>query len=157
MTYPNSITLKFSMLLIVIIASEAREIIGSIFPTKTHVTIRNDIDPHPTPTDLIAHCKSKDDDLGFHTLTFGGTYTFSFRPIVFPIFKFTLFFCGFTWPRNPHRHYLDIYDQALDKCKFCNWKINKTGGSKIDKDGHEYFYEWKSIDLIIDANSTYKI
>jgi hypothetical protein len=145
------------MLLIVILAFETSKTIGSIFPTKTHVTIRNNIDPHPTPIDLTVHCKSKDDDLGFHTLTFGGIYTFSFRPIVFPIFKFTLFFCGFTWPENPHRHYLDIYDQALDKCKFCNWKINKTGGTKIDKDGHEYFYEWKSIDLIIDANSTSKI
>jgi hypothetical protein len=145
------------MLLIVILAFETSKTIGSIFPTKTHVTVRNNIDPHPTPIDLTVHCKSKDDDLGFHTLTFGGIYTFSFRPIVFPIFKFTLFFCGFTWPENPHRHYLDIYDQALDKCKFCNWKINKTGGTKIDKDGHEYFYEWKSIDLIIDANSTSKI
>jgi hypothetical protein len=147
MTDPNSITLKFSILLMVILAFEARETIGSFLPTKTHVSIRNDIAPHP-PTDLTVHCKSKDDDLGFHTLTFGGIYTFSFTPIVFPSFKFTLFFCGFTWPGNPHRHYLDVYDQALDKCKFCNWKINKTGGTKIDEDGHEYFYEWKSIHLI---------
>ncbi|CAJ2669241.1 unnamed protein product [Trifolium pratense] len=156
MTGPNSITLKFSILLIVILAFGARETTCSIFPTPTHVTIKNNISPHPTPIDLTVHCKSKDDDLGFHTLKFGGTYTFSFRPIVFPIFKNTLFFCGFTWPKNPHRHYLDIYDQALDRCKFCNWKINQTGGIKIDTDGKEYFYEWKSIDLI-DANSPSKI
>jgi hypothetical protein len=156
MAHLNSITLKFSILLFVIFAFENREI-NAISYRKVTVTIINGAAPDPSPTDITVHCKSKDDDLGFHTLTFGEVYTFSFRPIVFPIFKFTLFFCGFTWPGNPHRHYLDIYDQALDKCKFCNWKINKTGGTKIDKDGHEYFYEWKSIDLIIDVNSTSKI
>ncbi|KEH27013.1 putative plant self-incompatibility S1 [Medicago truncatula] len=77
---------------------------------------------------MTVHCKSKNDDLGFHTIMFGQSYVFSFKPIVFPIFIATLFFCSFTWPQDPNLHYLDVYDAKNDDCRDCSWKINVDGG-----------------------------
>jgi hypothetical protein len=43
----------------------------------------------PHPTTITVHCKSKNDDLGFHTLPYTGSYLFTFTP---NIFGTTLFF-----------------------------------------------------------------
>ncbi|CAI8591741.1 unnamed protein product [Vicia faba] len=139
MAYQNSITLKVLVLLIVLLGAEARDF--EFFPKKTLI-IRNDISPHPTPLDLVVHCKSKDDDLGFHTLAFGGTYSFQFRPKFFPIFGRTLFSCSFTWKGNPNPHCLNVYKQGVDDCKVCSWKINTTGGCN-DFKGHEECRKWE--------------
>ncbi|XP_058727064.1 uncharacterized protein LOC131598486 [Vicia villosa] len=77
MANPNLITLKFSILLTIILVVNATD---KGFNPKVPVIIQNDITPHPTPLNLTVHCKSKDDDLGFHTLVFGQKYIFSFRP-----------------------------------------------------------------------------
>ncbi|CAL5184811.1 unnamed protein product [Lathyrus oleraceus] len=138
MANDKSIILKFSILLIVVVAFEVGDAVT--------VIIKNDISPYPKPTELTVHCKSKNDDLGFHNLAFGETYMFSFRPLVFPPTANTLFFCSFTWPRNPYRHYLDIYDQAKDDCQTCNWRISKTGGCKSSKEDPEFCQNWKSIE-----------
>jgi len=148
MTVPNSISLKFSILILILLAFEASDTIA-IGP-KVEVTIVNKV-LAPTPTNITVHCKSKDDDLGFHTLVFGGSWKFKFTPIFFPDLRSTLFFCSFTWPRNPHRHYLDIYDQNHDSCWYCRWKINIDGGCLNSyKCGH-----WKSVKLM-DAYNTSK-
>jgi len=155
MANPKAITLKLSILLIVMF--NARDTISAIFP-KVVVTIKNDIAPNPTPLDLTVHCKSKDDDLGFHTIKFREIYMFSFRPNVIPDLN-TLFWCSFTWKGSPYRHYLDIYDERWDDCIHCNWKINNTnGGCKVLKEGPNYdqCLHWKSIQLM-DANNTSKI
>lgn len=148
MAYPNPITLKFSILLIVMLAFEPRETISF---HRVTIAIINDTAPQPTSTNIIVHCKSKDDDLGFHTLVFEGSWKFKFTPIFFPDLRSTLFFCSFTWPGNPHRHYLDIYDQNHDSCWYCRWKINIDGGClNSHKCGH-----WKSVKLM-DAYNTSK-
>ncbi|CAK8532204.1 unnamed protein product [Lathyrus sativus] len=135
----NSIrsTLNFSILLIAVIAFEVGDAVT--------VVIKNDI--WPFHTELTVHCKSKNDDLGFHTLKFGETYMFSFTPLVFPPTGNTLFFCSFTWPGRPYRHYLDVYDQTKDACGTCNWKISQTGGCKSDNQGPETCQDWKSIEI----------
>lgn len=133
-------------------------VVEADFPINPKVTviIQNDIDPHPIPLDLTVHCKSKNDDLGFHTLAFGGIYSFRFRPLVFPRWAFTLFFCSFTWKGSPYLHYLDIYDEEMDTCKTCGWKINKNGGCKLYKGSVKDCHQWKSVQLM-DGNSTSKM
>ncbi|CAJ2670416.1 unnamed protein product [Trifolium pratense] len=135
MAAPNSTSLKFSILLIMLLVCNMHTTMA------VTVTIINGVRIPPNPTTITVHCKSKDDDLGFHTLPYTGSYTFTFTP---NIFYTTLFFCSFTWPGNPHRHYLDIYDDKHDNCNECVWHINLGGGCLNDhKCG-----PWKSIDLI---------
>jgi hypothetical protein len=155
MAHLNSITLKFSILLFVIFAFENREI-NAISYRKVTVTIINGAAPDPSPTDITVHCKSKDDDLGFHTLMHEQSYMFSFRPR-FP--RGTLFFCSFTWKESPLLHYLDIYSFKRDDCRNCSWRINKAGGCKYLKETGSFSscIAWNSFELIMDANSTFKM
>jgi len=151
MAYQIPTILKFSILIIVILAFEAREITCGRYSRVT-VTIINGVQKDPYPTDITLHCKSKDDDLGFHTLKLEESYMFSFKPR-FPFG--TLFFCSFTWKESPQLHYIDIYDFKRDKCKHCTWRMNKGGGCR-DSDGTGAFDDcrpWKSVQLM-DVNST---
>lgn len=140
---PSLITIKFSILLIILVAFEARETIAIGFSSvkvtkarkaiaigrrKVTVYIINKVyAPYPTnPTSLNVHCKSKDDNLGIHTLNFGGLYKFSFKPQFIPI-RPTLFSCNFTWPQNPNIFHLDVYNQKHNKCHDCTWEIYGFG------------------------------
>jgi hypothetical protein len=125
MAIPSASTLKLSILIIILLAFEARETIA--IGARVRVTIENNVRA-PNPTTMTVHCKSKDDDLGYHTVIFGQSYMFSFKPIVFPIKVATLFFCSFTWPQDPSLHYLDVYDENKDTCRNCSWTINVDGG-----------------------------
>ncbi|KEH25291.1 putative plant self-incompatibility S1 [Medicago truncatula] len=142
MTVPNSISLKFSILIIILLAFEASDTIAISF-AEVKVTIVNKV-LAPTPTNITFHCKSRDDDLGFHTLVSEGSYAFTFSPNFTPWFSKTLFFCSFTWPGNPQLHYLDIYDQVRDNCYRCRWTINKDGGCL---NTHKC-YKWNSVKLM---------
>jgi hypothetical protein len=113
-----------------------------------HVTIINRVLEPPHPANIIVHCKSKNDDLGFHTLKLYNSYMFSFNP---NFFDRTLFFCSFTWPGNPHRHYLDIYSAKRNTCTNCTWLININGGCL---NAYKPCDTWKSIELM-DANNTF--
>jgi len=152
MAYQNPITLKFSILILVILAIEARESTSGLYSRVT-VTIINGVQKDPYPTDITLHCKSKEDDLGFHTLKLEESYVFSFKPR-FP--TGTLFFCSFTWKESPQLHYIDIYDFKRDKCKNCKWRMNKGGGC-MDSDGTGAFdncMPWKSVELMVVNNTT---
>ncbi|XP_043720884.1 S-protein homolog 29-like [Telopea speciosissima] len=61
---------------------------------KLHVYIINDLDPG---LDLDIHCKSKNNDLGDHKLSYGQEYTWSFNQ---NLFGGTLFWCNFYWVNN---------------------------------------------------------
>ncbi|XP_054791560.1 uncharacterized protein LOC129302533 [Prosopis cineraria] len=101
-------------------------------PSKTIVQIIDNLtDP---PQNLTLHCKSKDDDLGEHTIGVGKNYEFKFRSNVLkPV---TLFFCSFRWPSDASSHSFDIYVQKRDEnscvehkgVALCSWKIWKGGG-----------------------------
>jgi hypothetical protein len=135
MAYQNPFVLKFSILLIVMFVFESRETTATLFG-KVTVTIINNVTLGQTPTTINVHCKSKDDDLGFHTLKFGENYKFSFRRTLI-LYKDTLFFCSVTWPGDSKLHYIDIFDEKYDDCNNCTWKINKHWGCK-------YYTETKS-------------
>ena len=61
MAIPSASTLKLSILLIILLAFEARETIA--IGARVRVTIENNVRA-PNPTTMTVHCKSKDDDLG---------------------------------------------------------------------------------------------
>jgi hypothetical protein len=67
MAAPNISTLKFLILLIILLAFESR----AASNCKVTVVIVNVIDV-PSKT-IPVHCKSKDDDLGFHIVPFLGS------------------------------------------------------------------------------------
>jgi hypothetical protein len=143
MAVPSLITIKFSILLIILLAFEARETIAIGFSNVTVTKVRKAIPiasgkvtvwilnkvyaPYPTnPTSLNVHCKSKDNDLGLWTLNFGKIRHFSFKPQFIP-FSPTLFNCSFTWPQNPRVYYHAVYDQRYDRCYDCTWEIYGNG------------------------------
>ncbi|CAL0311309.1 unnamed protein product [Lupinus luteus] len=82
-----------------------------------HVYIRNGLD---NGTILTFHCKSKDDDLGIHTLNNDEEFKFQFRR---NLFSNTVFCCNFTWNGISHR--FDIYNYKRDEiyCHDCYWSI----------------------------------
>lgn len=88
-------------------------IVSSIkFHPKTHVYVTNNL---PKDTNMIIHCKSKDDDLGEHTISFNETYTWSFH---INYLCTTLFWCriGF-WDANAGKLVqgsFKIYDYGRD-------------------------------------------
>ncbi|KAI4313537.1 hypothetical protein L6164_026510 [Bauhinia variegata] len=129
--------LLFSLLLMIVSTtgfksdeshSQAKEVLGIFDRT---VEIINSLEG---AIDLTVHCKSKDDDLGFHTLQPGQSYQFHFRP---ELFATTLYFCSFAWPGDPSLHKYDVYDQKRDFCHFCSWQIHKTNLCRF-KEGSGY-------------------
>lgn len=149
MATQNPTTLKKIILLTILLACKVRDTIAFGFGPfgRVTVTIINEVIAPDLKT-ITVHCKSQDDDLGFHTLLFGGSYAFSFKPKF--LTRNTLFFCGFTWPENPYRHYLDIYDYKHDNCENCTWHINKSGGCLND---HKCGF-WKDVELIDEYNNS---
>jgi len=150
MAISSSITLKLSILLIILLAFEARETIATInnkvqAPTlpillrHTTVSIINKVKA-PTPTPLTLHCKSKDDDLGKQTIHYKKqVYRFSFTPNFLPIMP-TLFFCSFRWPQDRRRHYLEVFNEKHMPCDNCTWVIHVNGGCL-----NEQCIPWRSI------------
>ena len=139
----NQITYNvISVILLLTLCFASRlEAIG--FGPKVTVEIINDLDAPPTQINLTLHCKSKNDDVGFHTLNIGERYQFGFRASAVG-FVSTLYFCSFTWPGQQSLHYIDIYDQARDSCHLCSWKIWKNGGCTYNEDSGLYnvCYPW---------------
>lgn len=79
----NKITCNLSslLLLVIIFGFEACEAI-SFYPTTT-IEIINALNVSLGQENLTLHRKSKDDDLGFHTVMPGESYRFTFHPNIF--------------------------------------------------------------------------
>ncbi|KAL3729661.1 hypothetical protein ACJRO7_026745 [Eucalyptus globulus] len=98
-----------------LLASCVRDVWG-----KIHVVIHNNL---PAGTTLTVHCKSKDDDLGFHYITSSWEFSFNIN-----FLRTTLFFCSFAWPNHFER--FDIYVTKRDDrhcSNLCEWNISPTG------------------------------
>ncbi|XP_045810185.1 S-protein homolog 5-like [Trifolium pratense] len=107
-----------------------------IFPPRVHVFINNNI----SNTALGVHCKDKNNDAGFRSINFGGTYTFDFKPNKFV--QSSLWFCRFSWGNE--FQYFDIYVQKRDVnlcVKECHWAIIKSGACRII-DGSSECFPW---------------
>ncbi|GMI70160.1 hypothetical protein like AT3G16970 [Hibiscus trionum] len=109
---------------------------AGLVPHKAQVLIYNDL---AQETDLIVHCKSKDDDLGVQHITYGNYFEFDFRP---NFFGNTLFYCSMQW--NGTTQWFDIYDQLRDEivCDRCVWKVRPDG--PCNQSYYGICYSWKS-------------
>jgi len=136
MAASNSVTLKFSILLIILLTFEATQTTAR----RVTVTIINRL---PAPYFQL-RCQSKDNDLKVHNIQYGGSYIFSFQPSVI-ILKTTLFFCSFRWPSDLRRHYLNVYDEDRDGPKNCVWEIYIDGGCLNKKKNKKRCFRWRSI------------
>ncbi|KAF3457602.1 hypothetical protein FNV43_RR02260 [Rhamnella rubrinervis] len=90
-----------------------------ISPKKTIVRIYNKLGDG---LNLTIHCKSKDDDLGVHTIAYNSYYYWKFRV---NFFGRTLFFCGLNW--TDAWGVFDIYKAHRDmyRCPTrCNWEAH---------------------------------
>ncbi|KAF8035073.1 hypothetical protein BT93_C1183 [Corymbia citriodora subsp. variegata] len=112
--------------------------VGKSIWKKTYVEMKNNMTGGIT---VRVHCKSKEDDLGFHDITPTTSWGFSFTP---SFVGSTLFFCNFAWPGQ--FHYFDIYDQSRDEliCSTCIWKISANGTCLLDAvtGGFTKCYPW---------------
>ncbi|KAE9604488.1 putative plant self-incompatibility S1 [Lupinus albus] len=113
----NSHTLFLSLLLLASLVAVSEGL--GIF-TYRHVYVKNDLDNN---TLLIAHCKSKNVDVGVQNLHYQEEFKFQFKP---DFWGTTLYFCGLTWDGT--LHWFDIYDQDRDNqaCKDCKWSIQRS-------------------------------
>ncbi|KAE9619444.1 putative plant self-incompatibility S1 [Lupinus albus] len=125
----NSHTLLLSLLLLVSLVVVSGG--WSDFDYR-HVYVKNGLDNN---TLLIAHCKSKQDDLGVKNLHYEEEFKFQFKPDLFGV---TLFYCGFTWDGT--LHWFDIYDDARDGelCKDCKWSIQRNQPCRFNLDTQKY-------------------
>lgn len=69
---------------------------------------------------LRVHCKSRDDDIGTHTLSNGEEFSWRFTP---NIFRTTLFYCYFFWEEKQKS--FAVYDARLSRiCKAQTWNCD---------------------------------
>jgi hypothetical protein len=109
---------------------------------KVHLSISNNL---TNALQLGVHCHSKQDDIGFRSLHFRETYSFSFNPNVFTISGYTLFYCSFTWVNQSRVHYYDVYNERHDlkKCKDeCHYEVNQSGPCLANHDSPRECFEW---------------
>ncbi|KAG2404320.1 S-protein-like protein [Vigna angularis] len=104
---------------------------------RTTVEITNSLEGKEN---LNIHCKSKDDDLGFHLLPINQSFQWSFRP---HFLGKTLFFCSFQWGNDPLLHF-DAYDEPrdIDLCSNCHWYIKKDGPCRYEEPTYRKCYKW---------------
>lgn len=134
------IMVPLARLLVVLVATMALQEVDADFLEglfEARVTIINKL---PGGMTLTVHCKSRDDDLGFHTLRPNQSWVFKFTQLMFR----TLFFCSMQWPG--HFHYVDIYDGMRD-IGSQRWLIKPEGACRA----YSNYYarqpacrEWKS-------------
>ncbi|OVA18540.1 Plant self-incompatibility S1 [Macleaya cordata] len=95
---------------------------------KITVWVYNELDPNTT---LTIHCKSKDDDLGEHTLSYNQEFHWKFRN---NFYWTTLFWCNMWWHdsngrlvQTSHDAYYARRDYARNCRADCFWSIRKDG------------------------------
>jgi hypothetical protein len=90
--------------------------------------------------DLTVHCKSKNDDLGVHTLKPNATYEFDFKP---NFWGRTRYFCNFQWKYangTEESFWFDIYKYSRDspRCGRCLWRVDSAAPCQYDLKTLEY-------------------
>ncbi|KAJ0092209.1 hypothetical protein Patl1_25850 [Pistacia atlantica] len=106
-------------------------------PVEVHV--RNDLVPS---VKVIAHCKSKNSDLGERILSYHDSYNFRFRP---NFWGTTRFYCSFAWENE--LHWFDIYKFNRDQStgKSCQWKITRKGPCMFNREmNYKICYIWNN-------------
>ncbi|KAK4732826.1 hypothetical protein R3W88_025814 [Solanum pinnatisectum] len=102
--------------------------VGAKLREKSYlVSIINNLKNSSVP--LRIHCQSKDDNLGYHDLSYDQSFDFKFEEQIF--FR-TLFFCHFWWP--PKQNIFDVFNNRNRCIKHgpfhthtCIWSANLDG------------------------------
>ncbi|XP_057731844.1 self-incompatibility protein S1-like [Arachis stenosperma] len=106
-----------------------------------HVSIKNRLG---SGKNMTLHCKSKDTDLGEHSIAYGDEFGWDFHDDVVGT---TLFYCDLEWERVQEYHF-DAYDFHRDfvRCGSdgCSWLISAEGmyGSNSQTGIWEFMYYW---------------
>ena len=120
------VLVKIAFLLMLVAAD--KEIIHVQGPQvwRKHVRVQNDLGGS---TQLLVHCRSKDNDLGQHNLSNGQYVGWSFGDNVFGR---TLFWCYFKW--NNTEKSFDIYKTTTDTntCAKQCWRSIRSDGVYFD-------------------------
>ncbi|KAM3198836.1 hypothetical protein P3L10_034425 [Capsicum annuum] len=99
------------------------------FSSRYTVHIINKLRSHSP--NLKIHCASKDDDLGYHTLSINQDFNWSFCE---SIFSRTLFFCHFWWGSKEKA--FDVFNDAhtcvkgsgnINILTVCKWEVRSDG------------------------------
>ncbi|GAV89135.1 Self-incomp_S1 domain-containing protein, partial [Cephalotus follicularis] len=90
---------------------------------------------------VTIHCKSRDDDLGWHVISKGNFVKWWFR---LNFWETTLYFCGITTQYGGGVY--DIYKAKRDmkRCHFCNWVVQQDGvhGFKDGANKDDIWFKW---------------
>ncbi|KAK7279462.1 hypothetical protein RJT34_24515 [Clitoria ternatea] len=128
---------------VLVFASSTLSRASNIFPEfiKWHVYIVNGLNNNQN---LLAHCKSSDDDLGIHNLSPGSNLTWSFMT---DFVHSTLFWCYVRKDNVSASFEVFWYDDRFfDKCgwKNCIWVARDEGVflTHLDHNVEELFYTW---------------
>ncbi|KAK4263321.1 hypothetical protein QN277_028751 [Acacia crassicarpa] len=110
----------------------------SILPQR-HASITNDLGQDIL---LRIHCKSKNDDLGSHDLSFHSTFHWDFKTNA--LTKNTLFYCYVWWGKVESS--FNAYDAARDddNCTDCKWSIRTDGAYWYNSESNKWdrLYQW---------------
>ncbi|TKY52801.1 Plant self-incompatibility S1 [Spatholobus suberectus] len=116
---------------------------SNMFPgfIKWHVYIVNGLGNNQN---LLAHCKSADDDVGIQNLSPGSNFTWSFRT---DFTHSTLFWCYVRKDNASASFNVFWYDDRLfQKCdwKKCIWSARDEGIylTNFDEDVDDLYYQW---------------
>ncbi|KAK9149163.1 hypothetical protein Scep_007920 [Stephania cephalantha] len=131
------------LLILVVEIQCANEDPDGLINIRRHVHVRNDISP---TAKLNLHCKSKDDDLGQHVVTYQQEFTWSFRG---NIFARTLFWCNMNWTNRAGHLFqqsFTTYESKVTPCgKDCVWSARTDGVYFLDNFVGRFVlvYSWK--------------
>ena len=107
---------------------------------KTTVRIHNNLGDGLA---LGIHCKSKDDDLGFHIINNNEFYEWTFR-VNFQMT--TLFFCGLSWRDAAGTFDMYSVNRDLNRCvTLCTWRAKTDaihGYKQSDQENEDVFISW---------------
>ena len=108
--------------------------VSEICEARVDVVIGNGLGENTT---LTLHCKSRDDDLGVHSLINNQTYSFHFE---YNFFLTTQFFCSFHWDQSGIHWYDIVHPQHREyyECNPCLYLINAYGPCFLDSFTNEY-------------------
>lgn len=124
---------------ILVVCIHVPEIAPSIFhPHKKTVRVHNKFGHN-----ITVHCKSKNNDLGYHNLPNGGVFEWKFRP---NLWGTTLFFCGLKCKNRKGVFNLYVNDRDSKRCRECVWIVNKNGVRGYNKEGgdEQIWFRWVS-------------
>lgn len=134
------------LLMLLILSMTSFDSVGgfTFLRKRAYIKIFNDLG---RGLDLVAHCKSDDDDLGAQLIKYpDGVLQFNFRPNAKGT---TLFYCKFNWSNVSLWFDIYVFDRDHPQCSKCFWKVRPAGPCKLDYASGEYdiCYPWNKQSL----------